>query len=132
MAKSTATPSLTLSETAPDAVAHTNAVGFAQTNAARLSDDTRAIVGIFRDANAEKGDRKMRAQTNARTLAAMVLADVERSASLAQTARGTRVGVEVESKLRGEKTRQTVSLPVIDVLRAITFGGMVQGGGRLV
>jgi hypothetical protein len=122
----------TVTDTATDATATPNAVGFAQTNAARLSDDTRAIVGIFKTANAEKGDRKMRAQTNARTLAAMILADVERSASLAQTARGTRVGVEVESKLRGEKTRQTVSLPVIDVLRAITFGGMVQGGGRLV
>lgn len=107
-------------------------VGFAKTNAKRLSDDTRAIVGIFSAANAEKGDKRARAQTNARTLAAMVLADVERDATLAQTARGTRTGVEIESKLRGEKSRAVVSLPILDILRAITFGGMVQGGGRIV
>ena len=131
MAKN-ASPSVTVTETVTDATAHATAVGFAQTNAARLSDDTRAVVLMFRTANEEKGDKRQRAQTNVRTLSAMILSDVERSASLAQTARGTRVGVEVESKLRGEKTRQTVSRPVIDVLRALTFGGAVQGGGRLV
>ena len=107
-------------------------VGHAKTNAKRLSDDTRSIVTMYGIANAEKGDKKARAVTNVRTLAAMVLADVERDATLSQTARGTRTGVEIESKLRGEKTRATVSLPILDILRAITFGGMVQGGGRIV
>jgi len=116
----------------PDAEAHATAVGYANTNAARLADDTRAIVGIFSAASEEKGDKKARAQTNARTLSAMILSDVERSNDLSRLARGTRVGVTVESKLRGEKTRATVSLPILDILRAITFGGMVQGGGRLV
>lgn len=124
MAKTSAT--VTETETAPAPV------GFAKTDASRLADDARAIVGIFSTANAEKGDKKARAVTNARTLAAMVLSDCERDASLAKTARGCRIGVTVESKLRGEKTETLQSLPVIDVLRAITFGGLVQGGGRLV
>lgn len=107
-------------------------VGYAHTNAKRLSDDTRAVVGMFSAANEEKGDKRTRAQTNVRTLSAMILSDVERDAELAKVARGTRIGVSVESKLRGEKSTATVSLPILDILRAMTFGGLVQGGGRLV
>lgn len=123
MAKTSAT--VTETETAPAPV------GFTKTDAARLASDTRSILLAFTAANAEKGDRKARAQTTVRTLAAMVLSDVERDADLAKTARGTRAPVTVKSKLRGEETVATVSLPILDILRAVTFGGVVQGGGRI-
>ena len=110
----------------------THVVGFNATNAAQLASDCNAVVRMMIDANAESGDRKARGITNARTVASMVLADCERNAELAKHARGTRIGVQVETKLRGERTVATQSVPILDVLRAIVFGGNVCGSGKLV
>lgn len=107
-------------------------VGFNPTNAAQLANDTNAVVRMMIDANAETGDRKARGITNARTVASMVLTDCERNAELAKHARGTRIGVQVETKLRGERTVSVQSVPILDVLRAIVFGGNVCGSGKLV
>lgn len=107
-------------------------VGFNPTNPAQLASDTNAVVRMLIDANAETGDRKARGITNARTIASMILSDCERDSELAKHARGTRVGVEVETKLRGERTISVQSVPILDVLRAIVFGGNVCGSGKLV
>lgn len=115
----------TKTETAPAPV------GFTRTDASRLANDTSALVAMWATVNAEKGDARTRGQTRVRTLSACVLSDVERDADLAKTARGVRVAVRVKSKLRGEETVATVSLPILDILRAVCFGGVVQGGGRI-
>lgn len=112
--------------------AESHIVGFNATSAAQLANDTNAIVRMMIDANAESGDRKTRGITNARTVASMVLTDCERNAELAKHARGTRIGVQVETKLRGERTVSVQSVPILDVLRAIVFGGNVCGSGKLV
>ena len=107
-------------------------VGFTKTDAKRLASDTLAVIRLHVEANALSGDNRARAVNNAKTLACMVLSDVERNAELAKTARGTRVAVEVESRLRGEKTREKVSVPALDALRALVFGGAVIGSAKLV
>ena len=118
--------------TVTDAEPKVAPVGFSQTNAKRLADDTRSIVTMLRAANEEKGDKRTRAVERVKILAACIVCDIERDHTLAATARGTRIGVEVESKLRGEKSTANQSIPVFDVIRALAFGGFVQGGGRLV
>ncbi len=120
----------TVGASAPKTAAHV--VGFSKANASTLASDTLAILRLVIDGNQLSGDKRARAITNARTLATMVLADAERDADLAKTARGTRIGVQVETKLRGESTIATQSLPILDVLRAIVFGGNVAGSGKLV
>jgi hypothetical protein len=107
-------------------------VGFAPTTAARLAEDTKSVLALFLAASEDTGDRKIRAKTAAQTLAACLICDCNRDAALDALAKGTRIGVSVESKVRGEKSRSTASVPILDVLRAITFGGVVVGSGRLV
>ena len=107
-------------------------VGFTATNAARLADDTRALLAMWRAATEEKGDKRTRARESVKTLAACIVCDFTRDENLERSARGSRIGVEMASKLRGESTVTTQSLPIFDVIRALTFGGLVQGSGRLV
>lgn len=120
--------------TVPSSVpsAKSDPVGFSVSTPARLADDARALLAMWRAAMEEKGDKRARSVHNVRTLAACVVADVTRDSAMAGAARGTRIGVEVKSRLRGEATTAAQSLPVLDVLHALCFGGLVQGGGRLV
>ena len=106
-------------------------VGFAPTNTKRMADDARNLVAMLRAANEEKGDKRIRAVTRVRTLAACVLANFTLDPALESAARGARIGVEVVGKDKGEVVKGNESHPIYNVVQSITLGGTLSGSRRL-
>ena len=128
---SLATAKTATAPTAPTAPDAPTAVGFAKTDAKRMANDASSLLASYRAALAERGERKTRGTQLVKDLAGAVLGDILRSASLHAVARGTRVPVAVTVKLRGESRDETASVPVVDLLRALSQGGTVIGSGRI-
>ena len=106
-------------------------VGYAKTDSKRMADDARSLVAMLRAANAEKGDKRVRAVTQVRTLAACVLADFTLDPALGIAAKGARIGVEVIGKDKGETVKGNESHPIYNVVQSITLGGTLSGSRRL-
>lgn len=89
---------------------------------------TQALVVQRAEASELKGAQRTRAAQACRDQAAIVLAMILQDSSL----RSARVSVTVKATLRGIDSVQSVTVPCIDVVRAVAFGGAVVGSARLV
>lgn len=88
---------------------------------------TKALLSQRSDAASEKGNAKARATQACKDQAAVILAAILQDPTL----RCARVAVVVKSTLRGDEATSTVTVPCIDAVRAVAFGGPVVGSARL-
>lgn len=88
---------------------------------------TTALLVMRHDAIELKGPAKSRATQAVKDQSAIVLSIILQDAAL----RSARIAVGVVSTLRGDRLTQTVTVPCIDVVRAVAFGGAVVGSAKL-
>jgi hypothetical protein len=94
----------------------------------------KSLLASFRKVGEESGKAKVAASFAVRTAAACLVADITRLSSEEAAKIGSmRQGVRVESRDRkGEKIRSEESVPVMDIVEALCFGGAAIRSGKIV
>ena len=104
------------------------------TTAAAVHVATKCLIADFRAAMAESGNTKAAMGFANRANAARLYADSTRlDEKEVKSLSGLRVAVKVETKKRdGTKSTTEESVPVLDILESITFGGAAIRSGKIV
>ena len=103
-------------------------------NAAAVHAATKCLIADFRAALAESGNTKAAMAFANRANAARLYSDATRlDTKEGKALAGLRVAVRVETKRRdGTKSTTEESVPVLDILESVTFGGAAIRSGKIV
>lgn len=94
----------------------------------------KSLLASFRKIGEEGGKAKIAAAYAVRVAAACIVADISRLPKDEAVKIGSmRQGVKVETRDRkGEKIRSEESVPVLDIVEALAFGGAAIRSGKIV
>jgi hypothetical protein len=123
----TTTPASTTASDTARALSVAATAAAASLNSKDFAALTKSLVKQWQCANAEKGDKRVRAVDACRVFGAALLTETLSSGN----PHGIRLAVTVLTKERGTETESVLTCGIISILKAIVFGGNLIGASKL-